>query len=227
VGIQFGQNINSNQSSSGTYTGVPLSQTTTFTIFAGTFYQGCTSFSGYSNVDGQPCITGAQTATVTILVENTNYPAGCTSPLGYSPTTGMMCTFPTVTWMPGCTSAQGFNNITGQSCNWTTVYPGLPQGCSSTSGFSVTTGQLCINGRAENPTVTTPTGIEIPAVKKTQKIGSRGDLVKIIQKFLGITADGVYGKGTASKVKQWQVQNGLKADGAFGSQSWTKINSGN
>ncbi|MGI8780646.1 MAG: peptidoglycan-binding domain-containing protein [Solirubrobacteraceae bacterium] len=46
--------------------------------------------------------------------------------------------------------------------------------------------------------------------------GSRGPRVAKLQKWLGQTADGVYGKATRAAVKRWQRRNGLAADGVFG-----------
>jgi peptidoglycan hydrolase-like protein with peptidoglycan-binding domain len=43
-----------------------------------------------------------------------------------------------------------------------------------------------------------------------------------LQSFLGVTADGSFGPMTKAKVIEWQAQNGLKADGLFGTQSATK-----
>jgi hypothetical protein len=66
--------------------------------------------------------------------------------------------------------------------------------------------------------------IKLPnRVIRTLKLGVRGDDVKELQKALGLTEDGVFGRGTALKVKQWQASNGLKADGSFGSASRTKL----
>jgi hypothetical protein len=48
------------------------------------------------------------------------------------------------------------------------------------------------------------------------KIGSKGELVKILQTFLGITADGNFGPKTEAAVKAWQAKNGLIADGIVG-----------
>ena len=48
------------------------------------------------------------------------------------------------------------------------------------------------------------------------RVGSRGDVVRDIQRKLGITADGVFGPGTESAVKRWQAANGLTADGIVG-----------
>jgi putative chitinase len=48
------------------------------------------------------------------------------------------------------------------------------------------------------------------------KEGSRGPAVALIQRELGITADGIYGPGTARSVKRWQKKQGLTADGIVG-----------
>jgi putative chitinase len=53
----------------------------------------------------------------------------------------------------------------------------------------------------------------------TLRVGSRGSEVKQMQAKLGITADGVFGPGTANAVKDWQTKNGLTADGVMGPKS--------
>jgi putative chitinase len=45
------------------------------------------------------------------------------------------------------------------------------------------------------------------------RVGSRGDVVREIQRKLGITADGVFGPGTESTVRRWQSANGLTVNG--------------
>jgi len=55
------------------------------------------------------------------------------------------------------------------------------------------------------------------------KIGSQGDDVKKLQTKLGLTADGIFGNGTATKVKEWQAANGLTADGIVGDGTWGKM----
>ena len=55
------------------------------------------------------------------------------------------------------------------------------------------------------------------------KIGSKGDDVKKLQEKLGLTADGIFGNGTAIKVKEWQAANGLTADGIVGDGTWSKM----
>ena len=45
------------------------------------------------------------------------------------------------------------------------------------------------------------------------KLGSKGEEVKLIQEFLGITVDGDFGPMTESAVIVWQNANGLIGDG--------------
>ena len=46
--------------------------------------------------------------------------------------------------------------------------------------------------------------------------GSRGTVVKQVQRVVGVSADGIFGSGTASAVKRWQRSHGLTADGVVG-----------
>jgi putative chitinase len=55
------------------------------------------------------------------------------------------------------------------------------------------------------------------------KVGSKGDDVKKLQTKLGLTADGVFGNGTAEAVKKWQGANGLTADGIVGAGTWGRM----
>ncbi len=55
------------------------------------------------------------------------------------------------------------------------------------------------------------------------KVGSQGELVKLLQAKLGITADGSFGPGTEKAVKDWQTKNGLVADGIVGDASMAKL----
>jgi hypothetical protein len=52
------------------------------------------------------------------------------------------------------------------------------------------------------------------------KNGSRGQEVKDLQEYLGLSADGVFGSGTEAAVKAWQTKNGLAADGIVGPATW-------
>ena len=55
------------------------------------------------------------------------------------------------------------------------------------------------------------------------KLGSKGDDVKKLQEKLGTIVDGDFGPGTEKLVKQWQTTNGLTADGIVGDGTWTKM----
>ena len=58
------------------------------------------------------------------------------------------------------------------------------------------------------------------------KIGSKGNDVIALQKFLGLSADGSFGPGTDKAVKDWQTKNGLTADGIVGDTTWAKMGLG-
>lgn len=58
---------------------------------------------------------------------------------------------------------------------------------------------------------------------QTLKFGSRGEDVKILQSYLNLCADGVFGKMTEESVKQFQKDNGLVADGIVGQKTWDKL----
>lgn len=49
------------------------------------------------------------------------------------------------------------------------------------------------------------------------------NLTKIVQKAVGVTADGLCGDKTVAAIKAYQKKNGLKADGAVGLNTWKKI----
>ena len=59
------------------------------------------------------------------------------------------------------------------------------------------------------------------AINRVLKRGTKGDDVKKLQQFLGVDADGIFGRGTAASVKAWQAKNGLAQDGLFGYHSRT------
>lgn len=52
------------------------------------------------------------------------------------------------------------------------------------------------------------------------KVGSKGSEVKLLQEFLGIVADGIFGKGTESAVKRFQTKQGVTADDIVGPVTW-------
>ena len=53
------------------------------------------------------------------------------------------------------------------------------------------------------------------------KQGSRSELVKQLQEFLGLKADGIFGKATHQQVVRWQLENGLLGDGVVGPKTWS------
>jgi len=55
------------------------------------------------------------------------------------------------------------------------------------------------------------------------KIGSEGENVKILQRFLKLKDDGDFGPKTESAVKAWQKSNGLKDDGVVGPKTWAAM----
>ena len=64
---------------------------------------------------------------------------------------------------------------------------------------------------------------ESSAASTTLKVGSKGDMVKKMQKVLGVAQDGDFGPGTEKAVKAWQTKNGLTADGVVGPKTLTKM----
>ena len=62
-----------------------------------------------------------------------------------------------------------------------------------------------------------------PADAKPLKRGSEGARVAKIQRWLGISADGIFGPGTKRAVKRFQRRHGLTADGVVGPVTWTSL----
>jgi len=55
------------------------------------------------------------------------------------------------------------------------------------------------------------------------KKGRKGAPVRILQKALGVTADGDFGSGTQKALKEWQGDNGLTADGVAGPDTFAAM----
>jgi peptidoglycan hydrolase-like protein with peptidoglycan-binding domain len=55
------------------------------------------------------------------------------------------------------------------------------------------------------------------------RVQRRGSSVSLLQRRLGIAADGVYGPGTAGAVKRFQRAHGLTADGVVGPSTWSAL----
>lgn len=71
-------------------------------------------------------------------------------------------------------------------------------------------------------------GAECIAVAKQAVLKQRltykyRNLTKIVQKAVGVTADGKYGYNTKQAVKAYQKKKGLAADGVVGLNTWKKI----
>jgi murein DD-endopeptidase MepM/ murein hydrolase activator NlpD len=86
----------------------------------------------------------------------------------------------------------------------------------------------------EIPTVAVPK--EAPVVKEAApvapapakakpvlKVGSKGTLVKVVQKKIGVTADGAFGPKTAAALKAYQTKHGIPATGVVDAATWTKL----
>lgn len=55
------------------------------------------------------------------------------------------------------------------------------------------------------------------------KQGARGNITKLLQEKLGISADGIFGANTKEAVISYQKANGLSADGIVGPNTWKKL----
>jgi peptidoglycan hydrolase-like protein with peptidoglycan-binding domain len=60
---------------------------------------------------------------------------------------------------------------------------------------------------------------ELPVLKK----GKTGVYVNLLQRLLGISADGIFGSGTLAAVRVYQKQHKLSIDGIVGKQTWAKF----
>ena len=83
-------------------------------------------------------------------------------------------------------------------------------GCLYGARYSTITGKLCNNVINDNK------------IYRTLRWGDVGEDVKILQRYLGMYPDGVYGRGTVTKVKTWQRLNNIYPDGVFGNASRIK-----
>lgn len=70
-------------------------------------------------------------------------------------------------------------------------------------------------------TSTTPTYTQQD--KLPFKKGNMGGYVRAIQRLLGITQDGKFGKQTEATVKAYQKKLGLVADGIVGAKTWNSL----
>jgi peptidoglycan hydrolase-like protein with peptidoglycan-binding domain len=61
------------------------------------------------------------------------------------------------------------------------------------------------------------------AICKKRLIYTNKNLTKIVQRIVGVTADGLFGKDTRTAVITYQKKNGLVADGEVGIKTWKKM----
>lgn len=59
--------------------------------------------------------------------------------------------------------------------------------------------------------------------RPTIQRGSTGADVALVQRWLGLTADGIFGPATEAKVKAYQGMRGLVADGIVGPKTWAEM----
>lgn len=69
---------------------------------------------------------------------------------------------------------------------------------------------------------------ETPVTTYTDKdvtvhYGDKGAIVKLIQRIVGTTADGMYGTNTTNAVKEFQKQKGCEVDGIVGTETFTAM----
>jgi hypothetical protein len=59
--------------------------------------------------------------------------------------------------------------------------------------------------------------------RPTLRRGDRGEQVKVVQRKLGLTVDGLFGPGTEARVRQFQRDRALVPDGIVGPDTWQLI----
>lgn len=79
---------------------------------------------------------------------------------------------------------------------------------------------------ATRPATSTPSSPSSPSRTNFTglvRAGSQGDLVKQVQRVVGVSADGAFGSATLAAVKRWQSSHGLTADGVVGPATGSRM----
>ena len=85
----------------------------------------------------------------------------------------------------------------------------------NTQGFRDSNGnKLVVDGIAGSKTL---------SACPTLKVGARGNITKLMQQKVGVSADGIFGNGTKQAVINYQRSKGLAADGIVGRNTWRKL----
>ncbi|MGN0194385.1 MAG: peptidoglycan-binding protein [Pseudoramibacter sp.] len=66
-------------------------------------------------------------------------------------------------------------------------------------------------------------GLNTLAGCPTVRLGARGNITRLIQEAVGVSADGVFGRNTKAAVMHYQRAHGLAADGIVGKNTWKKL----
>lgn len=77
---------------------------------------------------------------------------------------------------------------------------------------------LALVAQLQAPPATTP-----PTGRPSLQQGSIGPAVALVQRWLGITDDGIFGPNTESKVRWYQQMKGLGVDGIVGPHTWATM----
>mgnify|MGYP000462890723 FL=1 len=83
-------------------------------------------------------------------------------------------------------------------------------------------GRLGLNGADAQPLIETAShddATKMPVLRR----GDRGAAVALLQQYLMIKDDGIFGAKTDSHVRDFQTENGLQRDGIVGRKTWTKL----
>ena len=83
--------------------------------------------------------------------------------------------------------------------------------------------QECNNQGFSNQKVDGYAGVNTLNGCPTLKQGARGNITKLLQERLGVTADGIFGGNTRAAVMGFQNTYGLSADGIVGKNTWRKL----